>query len=413
MTDRRARPFSELGRCTVMKIGIFGGSFNPPHLGHMAAAEAAVKELALDRLLIVPACDPPHKQLPAGSATPAQRLAMATIMADQLPCAQCWDAEILREGVSYTVDTLEQAVRQWPEAELWLLVGSDMFLSLQTWHRAERVMELAGICAFDRDTQDSREEFAAQEAYLRERFHARVKVIPNPGVVEISSTQVRAALARGEGQKFLPEAVYGYILREKLYGTSADLRRLTIEELRCVSYSMVKAKRLAHIRGTEQTAVALARRWGADPERMRRAAILHDCTKYLSKEEHIEICRRCGIELDELEQSAEKLLHAKSGAGLAAELFGQEEEVCTAIRYHTTGRGDMTLEEKILYLADYIEPCRDFPEVEEMRRLAQCDLDRAVLLGLRLSIQEMLERNRVVHRNTLAAEASLRKGLTT
>lgn len=394
-----------------MKIGIYGGSFNPPHLGHMAAAKAAVEELGLDRLLIVPTCDPPHKKLPEGSATPAQRLEMVSIMADQLPCAQCWDVEIMRQGVSYTVDTLEEAKRLWPEDELWLLVGSDMFLSLHTWRSPERIMELAGICAFDRDTLDSKTEFAVQQEYLQERYHARVCVIENPGVVEISSTEIREALSQGQGQKFLHETIYGYILREKLYGTSVNLHRLTTEELRCVSYSMVKAKRLPHIRGTEQAAVELALRWGADMEKMRRAAILHDCTKYLSKEEHLAICERCGIELDDLERSAEKLLHSKSGAALAREMFGQDEEIFTAILYHTTGRGDMTLAEKILYLADYMEPCRNFPEVEEMRRLAQLDLDQAVLMGVRLSIQEMMDRNRIVHHNTLEAEASLLKGL--
>lgn len=394
-----------------MKIGIYGGSFNPPHLGHMAAAKAAVEQLGLDRLLIVPACDPPHKELPEGSATPQQRLEMATVMADQLPRTECWDVEIVREGTSYTVDTLEEARRLWPEDELWLLTGTDMFLSIQTWRDPERIMELAGICAFARGGEESREAFAAQKAVLEQTYHAKVTIITIPEVVEISSTEIREALADGRGRAHLHETIYGYILRKKLYGTSADLKRLTIEDLRCASYSMVKAKRLPHIRGTEKTAVELAQRWGADPEKLRRAAILHDCTKYASKEEHLAICHKYGIELDELERSAEKLLHAKSGAALAKYVFGQDDEMFTAILYHTTARGDMTLAEKILYLADYMEPCRDFPEVEEMRRLAESDLDRAVLMGVRLSIQEMLERNRIVHHNTLEAEASLLKGL--
>ena len=394
-----------------MKIGIYGGSFNPPHLGHMAAAKAAVEELGLDRLFIVPACDPPHKELPEGSAAPRQRLEMAAIMADQLPAAECWDVEMKREGVSYTVDTLEEAARLWPDAELWLLVGSDMFLSLQNWRNPARIMELAGICAFDRDTADSTAAFSAQKCALEEAYGARVKILSNPDVVEISSTEIRQALADGKGREYLHETVYGYILREKLYGTFADLSRLTNEELRCVSYSMVKAKRLPHIRGTEQTAVELALRFGADPEKMRRAAILHDCTKYISKEEHLAICEKYGIELDDLERSAEKLLHSKSGAALAKYIFGQDDEIFTAILYHTTGRGDMTTAEKILYLADYMEPCRTFPEVGEMRRLAETDLDRAVLMGVRMSIEEMLERNRIVHHNTLEAEASLLKGM--
>ena len=394
-----------------IKIGIYGGSFNPPHLGHMAAAQAAIEILGLDRLLIVPACDPPHKQLPEGSATPEQRLEMAALMADQIPEAECWDVEIAREGKSYTVDTLEEASRLWPGDELWLLMGTDMFLSFQHWRDPQRIAELAGICAFGRTEQDSEELFAPQREYLSKQYNAKITTISIPGLVDVSSTEIRECLAQGKGWDCLHETIYGYILRKKLYGTFADLSRLTVEELRCVSYSMVKAKRLPHILGTEETAVMLAKRWGADPEKLRRAAILHDCTKYFSKEEHLAVCDHYGIELDELERSAEKLLHSKSGAALAKYVFGQDDEIFTAILYHTTARGDMTLAEKILYLADYMEPCRNFPEVEEMRHLAVTDLDAAVLMGVRLSIEEMMERNRVVHHNTLEAEASLLKGM--
>ena len=96
---------------------------------------------------------------------------------------------------------------------------------------------------------------------------------------------------------------------------------------------------------------------------------------------------------------------------VTALVFGQSETVFRAILYHTTGRGNMTLPEKLLYLADYMEPTRDFPEVGQLRRLAYEDLDRAVLMGAELSIREMMERNRVVHPNTLEAEQTLRKGL--
>lgn len=396
-----------------MKIGIYGGSFNPPHLGHMAAAKAAVNTLGLDRLLIVPAGMPPHKTMPQGTPTPEQRLAMAEIMTDQLrlPDAACWDVEIRREGKSYTVDTLKEAKCRWPAAELWLLMGTDMFLSLQSWYQPEEIMRLAGICAFSRAGEDTETQFEAQKKFLTESYGAKVVTMSIPELVEISSTEIRERMGRGEGAEYLHEAVYGYILREKLYGTFANLKRLTNEEMRCVSYSMVKAKRLPHIRGTEEEAVKLALRWGGDPEKLRRAAILHDCTKYFSREEHLATCERYGIVLDDMERGAEKLLHAKSGAALAKYCFGQDDEIFQAILYHTTGRAEMSLSEKILYLADYIEPNRDFPEVEEMRKLAYEDLDNAMLMGVRLSIEEMLERNRIVHPNTLGAEKSLLKGL--
>ena len=397
-----------------MKIGIYGGTFNPPHLGHLAAARAAAAALGLDRLVFVPDGIPPHKAMPAGSPIQAQRLEMVSILADQLlqpELTAVWDTELRRPGKSYTSDTLRQAAARWPGAELWLLVGTDMFLTLHQWHEPEAVLSLAGVCAFGRSTEDTEAMFAPQRERLHRQFGAQVVTMAIPDLVEVSSTDLRELLAKGEGREYLPQAVYGYILRKKLYGTQADLTQLADEDLRCVSYSMVKAKRLAHIRGTEEEAVRLAGRWGADVEMMRRAAILHDCTKYLTRQEHLDICDRYQIPLDSMERGAEKLLHAKSGAALAKYVFGVGDEAFQAILYHTTGRGDMSLPEKLLYLADYIEPTRAFPEVGAMRRMAYKDLDQAVLMGVELSIQEMLERNRIVHPNTLAAEKTLRKGI--
>ena len=229
--------------------------------------------------------------------------------------------------------------------------------------------------------------------------------------MEVSSTRLRELLHEGKGREFLPQAVYGYILREKLYGTSADLKRLSLEDLRCVSYSMVYAKRLAHIKGCEEEAARLANRWGADEDRMRRAAILHDCTKYLSVQEHLDICEQYGVELCPLERATDKLLHAKSGAALAKYVFGMDDGIYHAILYHTTARANMSLEEKLLYIADYMEPCRDFPEVGELRRLAYTDIDGAVGMGASLSVQEMLQRDKELHHDTREAFEYYGKGI--
>lgn len=386
-----------------MKIGIYGGSFNPPHLGHMAAARAAMASLGFDKLVLVPTSRPPHKQLPCGSPTPEQRLAMTDLVADQLGVGvETWDVELNREGKSYTVDTLVQAKERWPQDELWLLMGSDMFLSLEEWHNPEGIMSLAGICAFARTSQDAA-RCEEQKEKLAQKYKASVCVIEIPDLLEVSSTQIRDMLEKREGSQFLAQPVYGYILRERLYHTQADLAHLSVEGLRCVSNSMVKAKRLAHIKGTEEEAVRLAARWGADEDQMRRAGILHDCTKYFSLEQHLAICDQYGFALDEMERRSEKLLHSKSGAALAQHVFGQEPIVCQAISYHTTGRAHMTLEEMILYMADYIEPNRAFDGVENMRALAYQDLKAAMLMGVEMSMEDMRERNQPIHSNTLDA----------
>ena len=395
-----------------MKIGIYGGSFNPPHLGHLAAAKAAMAALELDRLVFIPAGVPPHKDLAPGSPDRAQRLEMTRIAADQLlmpASTEVWDTELHREGKSYTADTLEEAAARWPGDELWLLMGTDMFLTLHLWAEPEKILALAGVCAFGRTEADSEEMFAPQREFLNRKFHAKIATISIPGLVDISSTRLRELLAQGKGRDFLPEAVYGYILREKLYGTRADMKGLSLEDLRCVSYSMVYAKRLAHIRGCEEEAARLARRWGADEEWMRRAAILHDCTKYFTVRQHLEICERYGIALSPLERATDKLLHAKSGAALAKYIFGFDG-IYDAIFYHTTARAGMSLEEKILYVADYMEPCRAFPEVGELRRLAYTDLDGAVGMGASLSVQEMVQRNKELHHDTKAAYECYGKG---
>ena len=166
---------------------------------------------------------------------------------------------------------------------------------------------------------------------------------------------------------------------------------------------MVYAKRHAHILGVAETAVDLARRWGEDEDLAFRAGVLHDCTKYLSLEEHLNICEKYAMELDGMERESAKLLHSKTGAALAKYLYGQGDEVYWAIYWHTTGKADMRALEKIIYLADYMEPNRKFDGVEELRRLCYEDLDEALLLGVRISIEDLDQRGVPIHKNTQAA----------
>ena len=168
-----------------------------------------------------------------------------------------------------------------------------------------------------------------------------------------------------------------------------------------------RAKRV--VERSKQEAVRLAERYGADVTKARVAALLHDCTKKLDMAEQLALCVRYRIPLDELERKALKLLHSKTGAAIARDVFAVDDEVYNAILYHTTGKPDMTLLEKIIYLADYIEPTRDFPGVEELRRTVYEDLDRGLLLGLTMTIQEMEELGNPVHHMTRDARDYLMK----
>lgn len=393
-----------------MNIGVYGGTFDPPHWGHITAARAAMEQLKLDRLVLIPDRVPPHKALPEGSASPEQRLEMAALAAAELgKRAEVSDRELRRSGPSYTSDTLAALRREHPEDTLWLLMGSDMFLSLQTWHAPERIMELARIAPFSREAEDESAAFAAQKARLEREYGAQICIVQNPEVRELSSTEVRAALAAGQGSDLLPPAVYGYVLREHLYGTHKALTGLTPDELRPIAMSYLKPKRMPHVLGTEQEAVRLVRRYGGDETQARIAALLHDCTKKLDMAQQLALCERYGIMLDELEQRALKLLHSKTGAAIARDVFGVEDAVYDAILYHTTGKPDMTRLEKIIYLADYIEPTRDFPGVDELRKTVYEDMDKGLLMGLTMTIQEMEEMGNLVHHLTRDARDYLLK----
>ena len=390
-----------------MKIGVYGGTFNPPHLGHLTAARAVFELLGLDLLLLIPAGLPPHKALPTGSPTAEQRLEMTRLAGEQLGLGdkvRTLDIELERGGRSFTSDTLAQLKEQYPDSELWLLMGTDMFLTLQAWHEPEKILSLAGIAAFGRTEEDTEELFSAQRNYLYQTYpQARVFTLTIPGVIDVSSTELREKLAKGEGGNLLAPAVYGYILREGLYNTNADLKHLPISRLRPVALSYLKHRRIPHVLGTEQEAIRLAERYGTDVEKARVAALLHDCTKKLDMPAQLALCEKYGIELDELERKALKLLHSKTGAAIARDVFGVDDDIYSAIRYHTTGHADMTKLEKIIYLADYIEPSRDFPGVDTLRKVCYEDLDKGLLLGLEMTVEEMTAMGNPVHRATLEA----------
>ena len=381
-----------------MRIAFYGGSFNPPHKGHLTSALAAAEQLRPDLFLVIPDNKPPHKTLEAGSPTPAQRLELCRLNFAEVPHVEVSDVEIARGGKSYTYDTVMTLRQRWPDAELVMLVGTDMLLDLGRWYKAEIILAHCIVAAFQRDG-DELAYIEAKASELRERFHAHIEIIrsaPFPA----ASSDIRGLLRRRGGRELLTEDVYAYIIRRRLYGAKVDFAWL-----RERSYAMLKPSRIPHVQGCEAEAVRLAKHWGADEELAAEAAILHDCTKKAKRDEQLALCEQYGVVPDELEKNSEKLMHAKTGAAVAEQEFGCAREVVDAIRWHTTGKAGMTLLEQIIYMADYIEPTRDFEGVEPLRVLAYEDLDRAMLLGLDMSLEEIAEQGNPVHPNTLAARA--------
>lgn len=385
----------------MARIGIFGGSFNPPHLGHVLAVQEFQEKLGLDRVLLIPAAVPPHKQLDSGTASARQRLEMTKLAVAELPWAQVLDLELCRAGKSYTADTVAALRQSWPEDELFLLMGTDMFLSFETWYQVERIVSEATLAVAHRDA-DQAQRLSDCADRLKARFGARSVLVENRFLPH-SSTAVRAMLTFDCAERYLTPAVLDYIQARGLYGVQQSLRGLPFDVLCERSLRLHKRARVAHAIGCSQTAEALALRWGADVDAARRAGILHDVTKALNAEEQLHLCEKYDILLNQFERQNPKLLHAKTGAAVAQAVFGEAPEVVQAICWHTTGRADMSLLEKILYIADYIEPNRELPGVQELRCLAQRDLDAAVQRGLEMSVAHVSGQGNTVDSNSLAA----------
>lgn len=386
-----------------MRIGIYGGTFNPPHTGHRKAAREAIWALGLDKLLVIPTAEPPHKELPEESAGPEQRLELARLCFGGLEGAEVSPLEMERGGKSYTADTVAELRRLYPGAELWLIMGGDMFLSLEKWYKSGELLREAGIAVSAR--ADERERILAEAEKLRRERGARVRFIDEPPIV-ISSTALRESLRRAEGREYLTEETYAYIVKNRLYGARAELGWLREQAVK-----LLDPRRVPHVLGVEQEAVRLAERWGAEVYDAAAAGILHDITKKCNDKEQLQLCEKYGTMIDNLEREIPKLLHAKTGADLAWHEFGVSPAIREAIRWHTTGRENMSLLEKIIYLADYIEPNRDFEGLDRLRALAYENLDEALRLGLQMSLDEMEERRIVPHPNSLRALQYIEKEL--
>ena len=369
----------------MQRIGIYGGSFQPPHIGHVRGAEYARQALGLDKLLVIPAAQNPHKPLDPAAPGPQQRLELARLAFSHIPGVEVSSLELDRGGLSYTVDTLQQLKKADPEAELVLLLGSDMLEGFPCWYQSEQICRLAKLAVIHRGGREETQRVQQLSSTL-EQLGAQITVLPNP-VTSISSTQLRRMLILGCADSYLPENVAEYIRENRLFETGQDLKKLPEPQLEAMVKKLLKPERVAHVLGCRDTAVALARRWGADPVAAARAGLLHDVTKALDGPLQLCFCQSYGVSLDEFSRENPKTLHALTGSLAAQRVFGEEKAVVEAIRTHTTGEPGMNTLQKIIYVADYMEPNRNFPGVEQLRHLAFTDLDGALRLGLEMTLQ--------------------------
>lgn len=196
-----------------MRIGIFGGTFNPPHQGHKKLALEFMSRLSLDLMLVIPTSIPPHKEAP-DLAGGEDRLNMCRLCFSE-DYFKVSDIELLRKGKSYTVNTLQQIKGEYPEAELFFIMGSDMLLSFHSWREPEEILNLATVCAATREggmTHRLLEYVGERYSHRKDRF-----VIMNFSPLEVSSTQVRENLSNSADDDLISPEVEEYIKERGLY----------------------------------------------------------------------------------------------------------------------------------------------------------------------------------------------------
>ena len=366
------------------KIGVFGGSFNPVHNGHLALAKHAALALGIERVLFIIDRIPPHKTLAEG-ASDRQRLEILRLAVQDEPLFQVETMELEREGTSYTVDTMRELKARYPDSELYFFMGSDMLLSFTTWRSPDQIAKLAALVCTVRTGQNGGEAEAATD--LERRYGAKIILLDE--VSPLSSTIVRNRIHDALPiTDMIPDRAAHYIYLNGCYEPAELLpfyHRLKAE---------LKPERMEHTAYVMETAIALAQRFGADPKKARIAALLHDCAKYLPKETLLQYA--------DTEPAMMPVLHAPAGADYAEKVYGIDDpEVLRAIRLHTTGDVGMTLLDKIIYLADMTEPSRSFEGVEKIRNASS--IDEMMRLALLRSIWYIKERGNPIHPATLRA----------
>lgn len=348
----------------------------------------AADRLGFDKVIIIPSCIPPHKI--AGSlASGEDRLEMCRLAFGNDSRFEISSIELERGDKSYTVETLRELKKIYPDDEIYFIIGSDMLETFTQWYRWEEILSLCVLCAASR-----KNGFVPDlDGYTAEQRERIVFLDIEP--FEVSSTQVRIEIGRNDRSELIDEAVMDYIKNKNLYDDGLNgYRKILFEKL--------DEKRIYHCECVSESAAALAAKYGADTEKARLAGLLHDVTKNVSDGEHLELMRRAGYELNRVDETNRKVWHQKSGAAyLRVNGICEDEEILSAVAWHTTGRAGMSLLEKIVYVADFISADRNYNDVNEVRRRAEESLDKAILYTTRYTINKLVALGQPVHPATV------------
>ncbi|MEG0492375.1 MAG: nicotinate-nucleotide adenylyltransferase [Clostridia bacterium] len=375
------------------RIGIMGGSFNPIHERHLEIALCAKTEQSLERVIFLPTGNPPHKHESLADAE--ERFEMTRLELIGIPSFSASRAEIDREGIIYTVDTLTKLQKQMPNAEFFYIIGEDTLKDLPNWRKPDKVFTLCQFLVCRRSTAELESNPLCAELEARGAKLSFLSLPPK----DVSATAIRAELASGGSPAMLRPQVLEYIRLMGLYGTKQNPKA-------AACYPRLKQalsdKRLYHSLLVCFTARKLAKLHGVNEEQATLAALLHDCAKCMTLGNLQRIAKENRLLLDKETLQNENLLHGPVGAVLAEQSFGvTDPNVLSAIACHTTGKVGMLPLDMIVFLADKIEPSRrSYPALEVVRRLAEQDLAAAMCYSLESTMEYVTSQKTTPHPTT-------------
>ena len=372
-----------------MRIGIFGGSFDPVHIEHIRVAQAAIQTLGLDRLLIMPAFAPPHKEGRVLADNQA-RLELCRLAFSGVEKAEICDFEIKRGDVSYTYLTCLHFKEVYQDAELFWLVGTDMLRDFPSWKNPETILSCAtlAVCARSEKT----DWVDGEQKRFFERFGKNFVCVGYNGA-DVSSTKIRVLAAAGEDfSAFVEKATFDYIRENGLYQIPRAKDALALE----------KPSRKAHSLRVALASAARANELKMDEKKAITAALFHDCAKNLEPDHPLLQGFTPPSDWGEVPES---VIHQFSGAFVAERAFGiTDKEILDAVRYHTSGKPQMTELGKLIFLADMVEEERAYDGVEKIRSAFYFkSLDEALALALKETVGFLQKKGAEIYPLTLSA----------
>ena len=342
----------------VKKIAIFGGSFDPPHFGHVDIVKNL--ERVFDNVIVVPSFISPFKS-GADAAAERYKLCKKVFSSGKTVVSK---REISRGGISYSVDTAEYFFKKYRKdnVKLYFVIGSEELTRLDEWHDIDKLSKLVTFFVVKRPG------FDVNDGKVKSLKKKGIKLAyAKFGGVNISSTAIKIDLAFGKENKMMPDAVYSAAVNKGLFNPYAKY-------VQALHNHGLKARRIEHSYGVAQCGAELAKRYGTNVNDTVIACILHD----IAKEEDVKDYKQV-----DLSGFPAPTVHAPIGAYIAKQEFGVSKDIEHAIRTHTTASDDMSDIGEMVYLADKLEVGRKYDQVYELRKIASEDKDAAMFATIK------------------------------